>query len=94
MDNSRPRVCGCPGLPIQNMNNGIVNHPRHYTQHPSGVECIQITEHFNFNIGNGIKYLWRSGLKTNDPIIDLKKAVWYIEREIERLEAQQCNQSK
>ena len=61
-----------------------VNHPSHYINHPSGVECITITEHFNFCIGNAIKYLWRSGLKQNE-IEDLKKAIWYIEREINRL---------
>ena len=61
-----------------------VNHPSHYINHPSGVECITVTEHFNFCIGNAIKYLWRSGLKQNK-IEDLKKAIWYIEREINRL---------
>ena len=61
-----------------------VNHPKHYTSHPSGVECIQITEHFNFCIGNAIKYLWRAGLKGKE-IEDLRKARWYIDREIERL---------
>ena len=60
-----------------------VNHPVHYTQHPSGVECIQITEHMNFCVGNAMKYLWRAGLKFDD-IEDLKKAAWYINREIER----------
>jgi hypothetical protein len=66
--------------------NDDVNHPSHYTSHPSGVECIQITEHHNFNVGNAIKYLWRAGLKDNTPSEkDLKKAVWYIQREIERL---------
>lgn len=64
-----------------------VNHPPHYTQDPSGVECIEITRHRNFNIGNAIKYLWRAGLKDgNSDIQDLKKAVWYIEDEIKRLE--------
>lgn len=64
-----------------------VNHPSHYTAHPSGVECITITEHFNFNIGNAIKYLWRCGLKESaNSIEDLKKAQWYVNREIERLE--------
>ena len=57
--------------------------PKHYTAHPSGVECITITEHFSFNIGNAIKYLWRCGLK-GDEIEDLKKARWYIDREIDR----------
>jgi len=61
-----------------------VNHPSHYVEHPSGVECITITEHFNFCIGNAIKYLWRSGLKKNE-VEDLRKAIWYIEREIERI---------
>lgn len=64
-----------------------VNHPAHYTSHPSGVECIQVTEHYNFCIGNAIKYLWRAGLKSQDPIEDLQKAHWYIEREIARLKA-------
>jgi hypothetical protein len=61
-----------------------VNHPSHYLAHPSGVECITITEHFNFCIGNAIKYLWRSGLKEN-AVEDLRKSIWYIEREIERI---------
>lgn len=63
--------------------NDIVNHPSHYTSHPSGVECIDVTEHMNFNIGNAIKYLWRVDFK-NDPIENLKKAEWYVRREIER----------
>lgn len=62
-----------------------VNHPRHYTSHPSGVECITVTEHFNFCIGNAIKYLWRAGEK-GDRLEDLKKARWYVDREIARLQ--------
>ena len=62
-----------------------VNHPPHYTTHPSGIECIQVTEHMNFCLGNAIKYLWRAGLKEGeDELKDLKKAVWYINREMER----------
>lgn len=75
------------------MSEDKVNHPKHYTSHPSGVECIQITEHYNFCVGNAIKYVWRCGLKQEeglDPaekqIQDLKKAVWYIQREITNLE--------
>ena len=60
-----------------------VNHPKHYTEHPSGVECIQITEHMGFNLGNALKYIWRADLK-NNAIEDLQKAVWYINREIEK----------
>ena len=63
-----------------------VNNPAHYTSHPSGVECIRITEHFNFNVGNATKYLWRAGLKSPNPLEDLKKARWYVDREIARLE--------
>lgn len=63
-----------------------VKHPSHYTSHPSGVECIAITEHYNFCLGNAIKYLWRAGLKqSTDPVQDLEKAAWYIQREIMRL---------
>lgn len=63
-----------------------VNNPDHYNAHPSGVECITIVEHFGFNVGNAIKYLWRAGLK-GDLVEDLKKARWYVDREIARLEA-------
>jgi hypothetical protein len=65
-----------------------VNHPKHYNSHPSGVECITIAEGFNFNIGNAIKYVWRAGLKGERDIEDLEKAVWYINREIERLKSE------
>jgi len=60
-----------------------VNHPKHYVSHASGVECIQITEHMGFNLGNAVKYIWRADLKS-DAIEDMKKAVWYIQREIEK----------
>lgn len=60
-----------------------VNHPPHYTSHPSGVECIQVVEHMGFNLGNAIKYVWRADLK-NDAVEDLRKARWYIEREIQK----------
>jgi hypothetical protein len=63
-----------------------VYHPKHYTEHPSGVECIQIAQAFNFNLGNCIKYIWRAGLKTEDPLQDLQKAAKYIEFEIERVQ--------
>jgi hypothetical protein len=68
----------------------MVNHPPHYTSDPSGVECITVTRHRNFNIGNAIKYLWRAGLKAAPDahakqIEDLEKARWYIADEIERL---------
>lgn len=69
-----------------------INHPSNYTSHPSGIECIDIAEHHDFCIGNAIKYLWRAGLKSEDGISkkekqieDLKKAIWYIKREIKHL---------
>ena len=65
--------------------------PSHYKSDPSGVECIVITEHRNFCVGNAMKYLWRAGLKGDGDqekhLEDLKKAIWYIEREIARLRA-------
>jgi hypothetical protein len=67
--------------------NDPVNHPKHYTSHPSGVECIEITEHMDFCVGNAIKYLWRAGLKDQETsIVDLKKAIFYINRKIKLLE--------
>ena len=81
--------------------NDQVNHPKHYTSDPSGIECIDVTRHRNFNIGNAIKYLWRAGLKfgmeitpkktaiikngKDNEIEDLNKAVWYLVDEIHRL---------
>ena len=72
--------------------NDQINHPKHYTSDPSGIECIDITRHRNFNIGNTIKYLWRAGLKEDKDrklidkqIEDLNKAVWYLVDEIHRL---------
>lgn len=71
------------------MNHDPVNHPAHYTNHPSGVQCIDITRHMNFNLGNAMKYLWRSGQKDQNPAVqDLEKAVFYIQDEIARLRAQ------
>lgn len=66
--------------------NKLVDHPKHYNEHPSGVECIDIVRHMNFNLGNVIKYLWRAGLKEgNADIQDLEKAKWYLEDEINRV---------
>lgn len=60
--------------------------PAHYRSHPSGVECIEITEHLGFCVGNAIKYLWRAGLKQGTPPADdLRKSIWYIRRELRRL---------
>lgn len=59
----------------------MVNHPPHYKSHPSGIECIEVTQHFNFCLGNTIKYIWRAGEK-GDRLEDLKKAAWYLDREI------------
>jgi len=65
-----------------------VNHPAHYaTGWSNGAEVIDITEHLNFSRGNAVKYLCRAG--TKDPareLEDLRKARWYVNREIARLE--------
>ena len=68
-----------------------VNHPTHYNAHPSGVHCIQITEHMGFCLGNAIKYLWRADLKGSD-VEDLRKARWYIDREIRKRVGADSNQ--
>lgn len=67
--------------------------PKYYKEHPSGIECIEITRHYCFDIGNAIKYLWRAGLKTEQglsskqkEIEDLNKAIWYIQDRIKQLQ--------
>lgn len=68
-----------------------VNHPPHYKAHPSGVECIDVVEHMGYNIGNAVKYLWRNGLKDGiDDLEDLRKARWYIDREISKREKERA----
>lgn len=69
-----------------------INHPTHYTSSAAKcsacghrIECIEVTEHMGFALGNAVKYIWRAGLK-GSPIEDLKKAAWYIDREIKRRE--------
>ncbi len=62
-----------------------IHHPKHYNDHPSGVEAILICEHLPFNLGSAIKYLFRVGKKTGEENKDPKKAAWYLRREAERL---------
>lgn len=65
------------------MPESAVDHPEHYNRHPSGIECIAVVEHMSFNLGNVIKYLWRADHKGQE-VEDLQKALWYLQREIER----------
>lgn len=79
--------------------NDAVHHPEHYTSHPSGIECIDITRHMGFNLGNAIKYIWRCDLKHDNSTQDLRKALWYIEDEINKrmigsLESPACEATK
>ncbi len=82
-------------LPTKNSSDDRVNHPSHYTwlKKLCGIEVIDITRHMNFNLGNVIKYVLRSGHKSEEGmsdkqkrIEDLKKAVFYLNDEITRLE--------
>ena len=59
-----------------------INHPEHYGS-DFGIECIDVVENMNFNLGNAIKYIWRCDSKQNAKQ-DLQKAVWYLNREIKR----------
>ena len=64
-----------------------VDHPAHYNSHPAAIECIDVIEHMTFNVGSAIKYAWRAGLKPGaDTLTDLRKARWYLDREISRLD--------
>ena len=67
--------------------------PPHYKAHPSGVECIAIVEHMGFNLGNAVKYIWRADEKGN-AIEDLRKAAWYVVREIQRREKSAAKEVK
>lgn len=62
-----------------------VVHPKHYNSRVPGIECIEVVQHFNFNLGNVIKYVWRAGDKGNF-VEDLKKARQYLDFEIARIE--------
>ncbi len=68
------------------MNN--VKQPKHYTSHPSGIECKEITSHMCFNLGNAFKYIWRCDLKSN-AIEDLEKAVQYLDFQIELIKSRE-----
>lgn len=78
-----------------------VEHPSYYNAHPSGVECIDIVRHYNFNVGNVIKYLWRHGLKREEgmnnkakALEDLRKARFYLDDEIKRLEREAIKEDR
>ena len=64
-----------------------VVHPNHYA-HPSGIEVIQITRYETFLRGNILKYVLRAPYK-NDELEDLRKAMQYLQWEIERVEKEQ-----
>lgn len=68
-----------------------INHPPHYNKHPSGIECIEIVRHMNFNLGNAVKYIWRAGLKSSSQEEDLKTAIWYLQDELQRLTTGKTN---
>lgn len=60
-----------------------IHHPKHYTAHPSGIECIEIVECMAFCLGNAVKYAWRAGLKSGSRKEDLQKCLWYVRRSAE-----------
>jgi hypothetical protein len=97
MDARLPRAVGYNPPPVESVNrpkptppppaapqgHDPVARPRHYTSSPSGIECIEVTQHMGFLIGSATKYLWRAGQK-GDAIEDLRKAQVMIGREIRR----------
>jgi len=71
-----------------------VDHPPHYALNPTGIEAIEVTEHMDFLLGNTIKYIWRvafGGKEGADPVEDLEKAAWYLERAIAKREKDERN---
>ena len=83
------------------MANKNVNHPKHYNQHPAGIECISIIRNYTCDIANALKYLWRAGLKpemgkddVDKEVEDLKKALWYIEDYQQNASGLHCAEAK
>jgi hypothetical protein len=70
-------------MPTKSLKEDMVDKPKHYNSHPTGIECVEVAEHFGYNLGNALKYIWRAGLKW-DSEEDLKKAIWYLNRELEK----------
>lgn len=83
LSTNEPDNYSCKIIRPRSTKNNSVSNPKHYTTHSSGIECIQVTQHMNFCLGNAIKYIWRCDDK-NDAIEDLEKAIWYINQEIKR----------
>lgn len=74
----------------------IVNHPNHYNKHPSGIECIEVVRHMNYNRGKAMAYIWRAGEKMysangnqmtllESEIYDLNKAIWHLKDEVKSI---------
>jgi hypothetical protein len=84
-DNVCTANCGGRSSSPSSSTTSSVNHPEHYNQHPSGVECIEIAENMVFPLGNAVKYVFRNQIKHENPTLDLKKALWYISRYVETL---------
>jgi len=83
----RTKIITTGNIPAEGANPSV-DHPAHYNQHPSGVECIDIVRWMGFNLGNVVKYLWRDGLKDIEvELQDLEKAAWYLNNEINRRKA-------
>lgn len=81
-----PQCANCDGQVFTDNRRDIVNAPSHYRDIP-GIECIDVTKHFNFSRGSAIKYIWRAGKKDKSKEIeDLRKAIKYLEIEIARVE--------
>ena len=68
-----------------------INHPKHYGGKDNPYETIKVIEAWgldkNFNLGNAVKYISRADKKESN-VEDLKKARWYLDREIQKLEGQ------
>jgi len=74
-------------MPLSGDEYDPVSKPKHYNEHASGIECIEVTRHMSFNLGNAMKYVWRADLKNG--VQDLEKAVWYLQDEIAKRQGKQ-----
>lgn len=80
---ARTQLPVAPTPPAYGTQPDMVNHPAHYNH--GKIEVIDVIEdwNLNFNLGSAVKYIGRADHK-NNPIEDLEKAVWYLQREIAR----------
>jgi hypothetical protein len=82
-EGERKEVVSVESLDAEHGETDNVNHPAHYTSHPSGIEVLELTRLMPFGPGNALKYVLRRDMKGR-PLEDLEKAEFYIRDSMDR----------